>query len=169
MSSPTPSRRGRRHQYLRLVAGSSGAIIGVVLVLASIGPTTQHTLGPYTLNSSNPVVSLPLPDCAQVTVHWKLVSGPRVNFSVGQGDVSLMSNCSSQLPPSNATCPLSYCGLTSTGPGPICFESGSGGTCSFTATQPSYGFVASTVPYPWSMGNATVSFTVHYSITEPLL
>jgi len=169
MSSPTaPRRASRRHRLAPLlVAGSSGAILGVVLVLASIGPPTEHTLGPYVLNSSNPDISLSLPDCAIVTVHWNVVSGPGVNFSVGQGDVLLLSNCLDWVPPSNATCSVTYCGLQSTGPGPICFESGLSGACSFTATQPTYGFAA--FAYPWDIGNVTVSFTIHCSVTEPVL
>lgn len=137
------------------------------MVLASLGPTAHVTLGPYVLNSSNPGVSLSLPDCSIVSVDWGVVSGPSVNFSVGQGGALGVSNCHNYVLPSNATCPVAYCGLMNAEPGPICFETGFGGTCSFTATQPSYGFGA--IASPWSIGNATVTFTVHYSITRPIL
>ena len=171
MSSSTAPRRARRHHLLipPLVGGASGVVIGAVLALTLIGPPTQHTVGPYVLNSSNPGVSLSFPDCAQVTVHWRVVAGPEMNFSVGQGDVLLVSDCHDWIPPSNETCPLAYCHGWSTVPGPICFESGLGGACSFTATQPSYSFGAATAPDTWSMGNASVAFTVDYSVTEPVL
>jgi len=129
-------------------------------------------MGPYVLNSSNPGVFLSLPDCAHVTVHWDVISGPSMNFSVGSGEAILASDCHDWTPPSNETCPAPYCepGTQSLGPGPICFESGFSGTCSFTATQLSYGFTAFTaLSYPWSIGNATVSFTIDYSVTEPVL
>ena len=169
MRSPTAPRRASRHHLLipPLVGGASGAVIGVVLALAFIGPPTQHTMGPYVLNSSNQGLSLSFPDCAQVTVHWNVVSGPGVNFSVGQGDSLGLSDCYNQLSPSNATCVEPYCGGPSTAPGPICFEQGFRGTCSFTATQPMYEFAA--LSYPWNVGNATVSFTINYSVTEPVL
>jgi hypothetical protein len=147
----------------RLGGGLTGAVIGGVVVLAVLGPTAQVTLGPFLLSSSNPSVSLSFPDCAIVTVHWNVVTGPRANFSVGSGEVALASDCHGP-PPSSATCPVPYCGgngTVSMGPGPICFESGFAGTCSFTATQPIYGFVA--LSYPWSIGNATVAFTINYT------
>lgn len=153
-------RFGRSRPTVRLAAfGAAGVAIGALVVLSVLGPMPTSNLGPFILNSANPNVSLSFPDCAVVTVHWKVVVGPRMNFSVGAGPVLLASDCHGP-PPSNATCVEPYCGGISMAPGPVCFEQGYGGTCSFTATQPTYGFGA--VAYPYSIGNATVSFTISY-------
>jgi len=163
--------RGAREWPARLrprarfaAVGVTGVAIGVLLVLSVLAPVSTSHMGPFILNSSNPTVSLSFPECAVVTVHWTVVVGPQVNFSVGSGEVVLASDCHGP-PPTNASCVEPYCGGVSMAPGPICFEQGYGGTCSFTATQPMYGFGA--VAYPYSIGNATVSFTISYVRAMP--
>jgi len=105
----------------------------------------ESVLGPYTMNATT-AVQLAFPQCAFVVVHWEVVSGGPTDFSVGTGEAVITSDCTGP-PPSNATCIPTFCGNVSMGPGPICFETGMGGTCSFTATQPQYDFgVFRTVP-----------------------
>jgi len=148
---------GSQTSALSVTTGAAGVAVGLLVVLGVLRPLPASNLGPFSLDAANPTISLSFPDCAVVVVHWTVVAGPRMNFSVGTGEALLASNCNGP-PPSNATCVQPYCGGFSMAPGPICFEQGLGGTCSFTATQPMYGFAA--VAYPYSIGNATVLITI---------
>lgn len=131
------------------------------MVLAILGTPTETTLGPYQLDSSIPYVTLSFPNCAVLTVHWRLVEGSQANFLVRQASAALaVWDCYFAPAPSNATCEQPYCGEMSTGPGPICFETGVSGSCSFTAVQPPYDFGA--LETPSGIGNLTVSFIVSY-------
>jgi hypothetical protein len=136
----------RRHPVVIVSAVSVGVVV-IWLALPSpwgmggfqsLSQQSKTTLGPFTLDSTT-WVSFSFPQCAFVVAHWAVVTGGPTNFSVGQPEVVLVSNCHGP-PPSNETCPPWMCGQVSMGPGPVCFETGMGGTCSFTATQPQYSF-----------------------------
>lgn len=97
------------------------------------------TFGPYRLNASNywAPVTLPFPQCAFVVVHWSVLTGGPTNFTAGSGEFVSASDCSGPGPSNQSCLPL---GCSVNGPPPVCFESGMGGMCSFTATQSEYDF-----------------------------
>lgn len=93
-------------------------------------------------------------------VHWSVNTGGPTNFSVWPPEVVLVSNCHGPAP-SNQTDPYAP-GNISMGPGPICFEFGMGGTCTFTATQPSYEIL---LYNPWPNAPCPVNESVNFSVT----
>ncbi|HTW56068.1 MAG TPA: hypothetical protein VMG36_06485 [Thermoplasmata archaeon] len=135
--------------------------LGVVGVSTGSGGSRAAVApeGPYTLTNRTPGITLAYPACAVVTVTWHVASGGSANFSVRPPPIDFPSHCAGP-PPTNATCPPWGCGPN--GP-PVCFESGSGGSCRFTASAAAYTFyleapmVVGTTSYN-AVGNTTVTF-----------
>jgi hypothetical protein len=148
------------------------AVFGSLLAFKSMPTTTpapipSGTFGPFLLNTTQ-LVGYSFPDCAFVTVAWHVVRGQVANFSVWPPEAVVLSNCHGPAP-SNAGCPISFCGVSSMGPGPVCFEIGTDGSCTFSADQSGYSFtllspevVDNTTTYFPSLGNLTVSFVADY-------
>jgi hypothetical protein len=116
-------------------------------------------LGPYVLTNSSRSVSLEFPECAVVTTNWRAVTGVAANFSVWPPPLRVSSTCTGPAP-TNSTCPQSGCDPYE-GP-PVCYETGQGGSCSFTSTQTGYEFDLYSACSPTScpsLGGLTVSFT----------
>ena len=179
-SSPHRQRHVRRTAFtwrfvlVGLISGIAVTSItaGLALWGSSPGVAMSGTLGPYLLNNSTRGVGLSFPQCSLVTVHWQVVTGSSANFSVWPPEAVLVPNCQTPLPPpTNGTCPAAVCGNASMGPGPVCFESGMSGACSFSSTQPGYGFdlytgyhISNGTPIENGLGNTTVSFTARCSL-----
>jgi hypothetical protein len=120
-------------------------------------------LGPYVLTNSSRSVSLEFPECAAVAANWSVVTGTAANFSVWPPPLRLASTCTGPSP-TNSTCPQSGCDPYE-GP-PICYETGQGGSCSFTSTQTGYEFYLYSACSPTRcppLGDLTVSFTASYT------
>lgn len=121
-------------------------------------------LGPYTLENGNSV-ALSFPICSVATVNWTLKAGTPVNFTVWPPALEQLSTCSGP-PPSNAICLPGGC--SPYGPNPVCFETGTSGSCSFAASQTAYGFglwahtLLPSGAILISPTNARVDFTVAY-------
>lgn len=153
--------------------------VGIVLAwIALPGPLgigvfqsqpTGHSpsvLGPYTLNSTNyyAPVELSFPPCSVVTLDWAVTTGGPTNFTVDSGEEVTASNCHGPGPTNESCLPL---GCSANGPPPVCFETGMGGSCSFTATQPQYAILIFQVLTSTSYGpaptNESVTVTADYS------
>lgn len=163
-----------RFVLVGLISGIAVASItvGIATWGAPPGTAAGGTIGPYLLNNSTRGVELSFPQCSLVTIHWQVMAGSSTNFSVWPPEAVLAANCHSPLPPpTNSTCPAVVCGNASMGPGPVCFESGMSGVCSFSSTQPGYGFdlytgyhISNGTPIENGLGNTTVSFTARCSL-----
>jgi hypothetical protein len=117
------------------------AVIAVLVIAmaASWGaarlPPSSGEFGPFFLNDAQPSADAPsFPSCSYVLASWEVLGGGPVNFSIWPPPEISASGCQGP-PPSNATTPP---GWFSYDPGPVCFESGTGGSCTFTASQSSY-------------------------------
>jgi hypothetical protein len=152
----------------------SSVVLAVVVVVASLtlglaflsGPSGPRTvsLGPYVLNNTTTSFSLTFPNCSFVTVHWRVVTGPRGNFSVWPPPLIQNAVCGHYVPPSNATCPPGGC--SPYGSAPVCYEQGTGGNCTFTSIAKAYNFILYNQSVLQSLGLLVVSFTVVY-LTDP--
>jgi len=148
------------------IAASTGLVIAAVLALTQLGisGTGSPSAGSksFVLNACNESVSVSFPNCADVKVTWKVTIGGPSSFGVWPPADRALPSCSGP-PPSNAQPPLNW---TSAEPGPVCYESGLSGICTFTADQDGYGLWAFG---PWEghawapIGNASVSVTVDWS------
>lgn len=151
-----------------MVAGASLAFVGP----ASTGDPRAGTTTDYTLTSSNRSDGLSFPNCNQVSVTWQVVAGGVANFSVWPPEAVVVGNCPEPaLSPPPASCPAWACGGASMGPGPVCFEVGMSGACSFSATQAGYTFLLDSPYSPTngsqSLGGLAVDFVVTYSNCAP--
>jgi hypothetical protein len=141
-----------------------GAVMTVNLLagLAACSPYSgpSGVKGPYVLENASNGISLQLPRFAIVSVVWTVVHGPSVNFSVFPPALEVALNCRSPAP-SNASYPG---GWNSVDPGPVCYESGTNGSCSFMATQFTYWFSLYPPSFSTNPGSPTVnvSFMVSY-------
>ena len=152
----------------------SGVLVGIVLVSVVIsapvweGPPEcalyagpQVVEGPYLLNNSSSGIVLHFPHDAIVTVLWNIVRGSYANFSVWPPAPEILQNCRTPSPSSQVNPPGWTSGVD---PGPVCFESGTNGSCSFPTTQFTYGFdlynpSAGSGP---ELDNTSASFMVSY-------
>jgi hypothetical protein len=112
-----------------------GATVGLLLVALNLPVLPPGSVGPLRVSDST---VLTFPHCARVTVHWSTVVGARVAFAIYPPEEVSFPDCRGS-PPTNDTCVSPWCGPgPSLGPGPVCFEVGADGTCSFTASQDGY-------------------------------
>lgn len=164
-SAQPASRRFTRKRALKILAvviviEALVAIVFVPAVSSSplMGPTFQST---YNLNQTG---YLTFPDCAVVSVTWWVFSGGPAGFAVFPPEAVLLSDCHGPLP-SNGSCPPAFCppGQWELGPGPVCYESGTTGTCHFTATQAGYSIFA-VKPNSTNRSTDLVQFHVSYSV-----
>jgi hypothetical protein len=145
-------------------------LVALALTQGKVTPTRGESVvrGPFILDNKTASVGLFFPSCSFVTVQWADSTGAKVNFTVWPAPNALLGAICAGPPPSNATCPPAWgdC-YTSFAPGPICFEDGASGMCSFVSNDPPYDFTVVT----WLPGliaiigvdNSTLAFVVSYS------
>ena len=135
-----PGGHTRRTDAIALVV-----LLSVVLLLFVTSP--QISTGPsppagtHFLSNTNRDVVLYFQDCANVTVHWQVISGSEANFSVLYNRTPhgpVIQRCVGP-PPSNSSCPPGGCPIGFGSVFRACIETGSGGWCSFnTGVSPVY-------------------------------
>lgn len=162
-----------RAAVLGIAAGLVAILVVVSLMALVTGSSPSPRSGPvllssnYVLNNSSRDVSLSFPACVQVTANWSVVSGSVANFSVWPPE-AVLDDCGGHAARAPVgDCPSWACGGVSMGPGPVCFETGTGGVCEFYASQPGYDFLLAT-PSSASGGlsplsGVTVEFTISCS------
>lgn len=145
------------------VAAAAGTLVALAIVTWTLGvPGTGPSPAgskSFVLNSANESTGLSFPDCANVSATWTLTSGGPASFGVWPPAAVTHSDCPNH-GASNSTPPPGY---QSFQPGPVCYESGSQGSCWFIAGQHGYDFCL------FGLWNGTVFTPVRGSVASIII
>lgn len=169
MAGPRATSRRRNRAFLALALGAFGVavVLGVLYAVPFSGAVAPERA---TLQGTS---SRGFPDCAQVTVDWRVIAGGPVAFLYAQSaQETSPSDCHGSFAgaaDANCSCPPSYCppNTVSLGPGPICYQSGTSGSSGFVATQP-LGYTFWEVE-PNSTTPSNDSIAVTFGVAAPLV